>query len=62
MDIYIDRTSVEVFIDDGLYSYSMERRRAISTPQRPVTKGFEFWGADINVTNLQLDAVESTLP
>ena len=59
MDIYIDRTSVEVFIDDGLYSYSMERKRAISTPQRPVAKGFEVWGTDINVTDIQLDAVES---
>ena len=59
MDIYIDRTSIEVFIDDGLYSYSMERKRAISTPQHPASKGFEFWGADINVTNLQLDSVES---
>ena len=59
MDIYIDRTSIEVFIDDGLYSYSMERKRAIGTPQRPVTKGFEFWGADINVTDIQLDSVES---
>ena len=26
-DIYIDRTSIEVFIDGGLYSYSMERNR-----------------------------------
>ena len=59
MDIYLDRTSVEVFIDDGLYSYSMERKRAISTPQRPVAKGFEFWGTDINITDIQLDAVES---
>ena len=59
MDIYIDRTSVEVFIDDGLYSYSMERRKQIGTPQKPAPKGFEFWGADINVTNIQLDAVES---
>ena len=59
MDIYIDRTSIEVFIDDGLYSFSMERKRAISTPQKPVAKGFEFWGADINVTDIQLDAVES---
>ena len=59
MDIYIDRTSSEVFIDDGLYSYSMERRRAISTPERPVTSGFEFWGQDINVTDIKLDAVES---
>ena len=59
MDIYIDRTSIEVFIDDGLYSFSMERRRPISTPQKPVTKGFEFWGADINVTDIQLDSVKS---
>ncbi|MBQ4228665.1 MAG: GH32 C-terminal domain-containing protein, partial [Bacteroidaceae bacterium] len=59
MDIYIDRTSIEVFIDDGLYSFSMDRKRTISTPQRPVTKGFEFWGGDINVTDIQLDAIES---
>lgn len=59
MDIYIDRTSVEVFIDDGLYSYSMERRRAISSPRHPVTKGFEFWGTDINITGLRLDTVKS---
>ena len=59
MDIYIDRTSIEVFIDDGLYSFSMDRKRTISTPQRPVTKGFEFWGSDINVTDIQLDAIES---
>lgn len=59
MDIYIDRTSIEVFIDDGLYSFSMDRKRTISTPQRPVTKGFEFWGSDINVTDIQLDAVKS---
>ena len=59
MDIYIDRTSIEVFIDDGLYSFSMDRKRAISTPRNPVTMGFEFWGGDINVTDIQLDAIES---
>jgi levanase/fructan beta-fructosidase len=59
MDIYIDRTSIEVFIDDGLYSFSMDRKRAISTPRNPVTMGFEFWGVDINVTDIQLDAIES---
>ena len=59
MDIYIDRTSVEVFIDDGLYSYSMERK---SLPPRGEEGGglpFEFWGSEITVTDLQLDAVES---
>lgn len=59
MDIYIDRTSIEVFIDDGLYSYSMERRRAIGAAQKTIAKGFEFWGSDINVTDVRLDAVES---
>lgn len=59
MDIYIDRTSIEVFIDDGLYSYSMERRRAIGAAQKTIPKGFEFWGSDINVTDIRLDAVES---
>ncbi|MEE1309473.1 MAG: 2,6-beta-D-fructofuranosidase [Bacteroidaceae bacterium] len=59
MDIYIDRTSIEVFIDDGLYSYSMERRRAIGAAQKTIPKGFEFWGSDISVTGMQLNAVES---
>ena len=38
-DIYIDRTSIEVFIDGGLYSYSMERR-----PDTNNREGFHFWG------------------
>lgn len=59
MDIYIDRTSIEVFIDDGLYSYSMERRRAIGAAQKKIPKGFEFWGSDISVSDIRLDAVES---
>lgn len=59
MDIYIDRTSIEVFIDDGLYSYSMERRRAIGAAQKTIPKGFEFWGSDISVSDVRLDAVES---
>ena len=59
IDVYIDRTSIEVFIDDGLYSYSMERKRAIGTSQRPVVKGFEFWGSEISVTGLRLNAVSS---
>lgn len=57
MDIYVDRTSIEVFIDDGLYSYSMERRKPIAAGGKQT--GFEFWGAEINVSSLSLDAVES---
>ena len=57
MDVYIDRTSIEVFIDDGLYSYSMERRRPIAAGGKQ--KGFEFWGTEISVTALHFDTVES---
>ena len=57
MDVYIDRTSIEVFIDDGLYSFSMERRRPIAAGGKQ--KGFEFWGTEISVTALHFDTVES---
>ena len=55
MDVYVDRTSVEVFIDDGLYSFS-------APLQLPQGDNLEFWGPDINVTNIRLDAVTSTMP
>ena len=55
MDVYIDRTSVEVFIDDGLYSFSAP----LPLPQGD---NLEFWGNDITVSSLQLDAVESCWP
>ncbi|PZP50745.1 MAG: 2,6-beta-D-fructofuranosidase [Pseudopedobacter saltans] len=48
-DIYIDKTSIEVFIDNGLYSYSMERR-----PDKNNNAGFQFWGNNIEVKNLEL--------
>ena len=53
-DIYIDRTSIEVFIDGGLYSYSMERR-----PDSNNKEGFHFWGNRIEVKDLQVFSVES---
>jgi levanase/fructan beta-fructosidase len=49
-DIYIDRTSIEVFIDGGAYSYSMERRREAG----PMNKGLNFWGNRIEIVNLDL--------
>ena len=52
MDVYVDRSSVEVFIDNGLYSFS-------APLQLPHGDNLEFWGNDITVTNLQLDAIES---
>ncbi|MBQ7461711.1 MAG: glycoside hydrolase family 32 protein [Bacteroidaceae bacterium] len=59
MDVYIDRTSVEVFIDDGLYSYSMERKNLPPRGEEGGGLSFEFWGSEITVTDLQLNAVES---
>lgn len=53
-DIFIDRTSVEVFIDNGAYSYSMERRAG--SAQR---EGFYFWGNNIEVKNLQVYRMKS---
>lgn len=53
-DIYIDRTSIEVFIDGGLYSYSMARQ-----PDKNNQEGFHFWGNRIEVMNLELFSVES---
>ncbi len=53
-DIYIDRTSIEVFIDGGAYSYSMERR-----PTRSNEDGFRFWGNRIEVSNLEVFSVKS---
>ena len=60
MDVYIDRTSVEVFIDDGLYSYSLPREVKREDRRLHASLPFlEFWGNAISVTGLRLDAVES---
>lgn len=51
-DVYIDRTCVEVFIDNGLYSYSMEWH-----DRKP--DGFRFWGTNLTVSGLKVDFVRS---
>jgi len=53
-DIYIDRTSIEVFIDGGIYSYAMERK-----PEKENKEGFNFWGNNIEVKNLDVYSVKS---
>lgn len=52
LDVYIDRTSVEVFVDEGLYSYSLERR--LSDNQ----EGLRFWGTNLTVSNLRVDSID----
>ena len=51
-DVYIDRTSVEVFIDGGLYSYSMEWH-----DRKP--EGFRFWGTNLTISGLRVDRIRS---
>jgi fructan beta-fructosidase len=48
-DIYIDRTSIEVFIDGGAYSYSIERK-----PEGTNQDGLQFWGKFIDIKNLEI--------
>ena len=53
-DIYIDRTSIEVFIDEGAYSYSLERK-----PDPKNAEGLHFWGNTIEVKDLEVYTVKS---
>lgn len=52
-DIFIDKTSVEVFIDNGAYSYSFEKRN--TNPNQ----GFHFWGNNITIKNLEVYTLKS---
>lgn len=53
IDVYVDRTSVEVFVDGGLFSYSLERR--LDGEKR----GMVFWGTDIAVSDVRIDRIKS---
>src|SRR5690606_11759670 len=53
-DIYIDRTTIEVFIDNGAYSYSMERK-----PDGKNEEGIHFWGNNIEIKALEVFNVQS---
>ncbi|MDR0393827.1 MAG: glycoside hydrolase family 32 protein [Tannerella sp.] len=55
-DVIIDKTSVEVFIDDGAYSYSMERKPAAEGNNR---EGFRFWGNNIEIKALSVYSMRS---
>jgi fructan beta-fructosidase len=53
-DIFIDRTSIEVFINGGAYSYSMRRDLNSTNPE-----GFQFFGHNIEVLNLEVYPLKS---
>lgn len=54
VDIILDKTCVEAFVDGGAYTYSMERN---ADPKN--TEGFHFWGNNIEVKNLEVYALRS---
>ena len=53
-DIIIDKTSVEVFVDGGAFSYAIERK---SDPKNK--DGFKFFGNSIEVKNLKVYPMHS---
>lgn len=53
-DIYIDKTSMEVFIDGGAYSYYLPRKVEDGNKE-----GFHFWGNNIEVADLEILSVQS---
>ncbi|MDR3260245.1 MAG: 2,6-beta-D-fructofuranosidase, partial [Tannerella sp.] len=53
-DIILDKTSVEVFIDGGAYSYTMERQA-----RKDNNEGFRFRGNNIEVKNLEVYTLKS---
>ncbi|QHV96483.1 DUF4980 domain-containing protein [Spirosoma endbachense] len=53
-DLYVDRTSIEVFIDGGAYSYSIERK-----PVSTAKEALQFWGNRIEVKDLKLYTAKS---
>lgn len=52
-DIIIDKTSVEVFVNDGHFSYCIERRARENN-----SEGFKFWGKEIEIKNLEVNEMK----
>lgn len=53
-DIIMDKTSVEVFIDNGAFSYSFERKAVQGN-----NDGFKFFGNSLTVKNLEVYPLKS---
>lgn len=53
VELFIDKTSVEAFVDNGAYSYSFERKKPDNN------KNFNFWGNNIKVKNLEVSKINS---
>jgi len=53
-DIIIDKTSIEVFIDGGSFSYALERK-----PRADNRDGFKFFGKEVEVKDLRVYPMKS---
>ena len=53
-DVYIDKSVVEGFIDDGAFSFSMKRGA-----NRKNREGYRFWGRELIIENLEVYKVNS---
>ena len=53
VELFIDRTSVEVFVEDGLYSYSLARTLSDNR------EGFRFSGSELSIADLRVDGIRS---
>lgn len=54
VDIIIDKTSVEVYVDGGAFSYALERKAVDGNKD-----GFKFFGKNIEVKNLKVYPMKS---
>ncbi|HBE40046.1 MAG TPA: 2,6-beta-D-fructofuranosidase, partial [Bacteroidales bacterium] len=53
-DIIIDKTSVEVFVDNGAFSYAIERKAVEGNRD-----GFNFFGRNLEVKELKVCSMKS---
>lgn len=53
-DIYMDRSSFEIFFDEGIFSYYVERQGKAGN-----LDGFKFWGNNLIITSLEVFDVKS---
>ena len=54
IDVYIDRSVVEVYADNGAFSYSIKRDVNSKNPE-----GYRFWGNQIEVKHLEVSRAQS---
>jgi fructan beta-fructosidase len=56
-EIWLDRSSVEVFVDGGAFSWSAERKAGAGNME-----GFRFWGNNVTITSLEVARIRGIWP